>query len=348
MVQLFHQGDDFSAISDAAAYAGLTAELLVTDTETGERSVLPMENTGSAFMAIYPNQAPKTYTAQAIVSGSAYYSESPRQTIPFTNTPPVVAASLLDARTLKRGETPEIFYLNEYFTDGDGDPLTYTIVAKTGESPADVKDQVLTVTPARPGDNHITIKASDGRGGEVTAEFPVTVTSFWRYHQKPILIIAGIAVVLLAAYLLLLWAAKKKRRSLTPSDEPSPMTGAKFSGGRFEGYFLSTRSGGDIPVLFWNAAYIDNKHGVTLGELFSMLDVREKLPESHKMYFEAGRDQNVIFFHNTYAVVSIGKKDVPAGKKEILRFDDRLYIVFEDNATEIEIRYIRVGRRRTA
>ncbi len=118
-----------------------------------------------------------------------------------------------------------------------------------------------------------------------------------------------------------------------------------FSNAVFEGYFLSTLSGNEIPVLNWGASYIDNKKSITLGELFHILDVTEKLPESHKIYIGAGKNGTVLFYHDTDCVITCKGKDIPKKKKEILQYEDKIYITFEDNVTEMELRYKRKRKR---
>jgi hypothetical protein len=119
----------------------------------------------------------------------------------------------------------------------------------------------------------------------------------------------------------------------------------KFTDARFEGYFINTLSGNEIPILNWNASYIEDRHTISLGEMLHMLDVNEKLPEAHKIYFTAGNNNMVVFHHSTDCIVNITDEEVPRGKREVLNYDSNLFIIFEDHSTEIEIRYKRVKSR---
>ena len=103
--------------------------------------------------------------------------------------------------------------------------------------------------------------------------------------------VGSIFIVLLIVYILL---TRIRHRGQPPA---SPL-GPGFSGARFEGYFLNTRSGKEIPVLNWHASCIENKKMMTLSEMFKMLDVEEKLPEANRIYFEAvfnGREVEIRF-----------------------------------------------------
>ncbi len=55
---------------------------------------------------------------------------------------------------------------------------------------------------------------------------------------------------------------------------------------------------------------------ITLGELFHILDVTEKLPEAHKIYIGAGKNGTVLFYHDTDCVITYKGKDIPKKKKK--------------------------------
>ena len=144
-----------------------------------------------------------------------------------------------------------------------------------------------------------------------------------------------------------LFVIKKRPQPQQQIQQEQPIFSGEtiFSNAVFEGYFLSTLSGNEIPVLNWGASYIDNKKSITLGELFHILDVTEKLPESHKIYIGAGKNGTVLFYHDTDCVITCKGKDIPKKKKEILQYEDKIYITFEDNVTEMELRYKRKRKR---
>lgn len=95
------------------------------------------------------------------------------------NRPPRLITTLPNL-TLPTGRSSQ-FMLNTYFTDDDGDGLTYSI---TSSAPSLVSASVnasglITIQAlpsASPGTATITIAANDGRGGTVTGTFTVTVT----------------------------------------------------------------------------------------------------------------------------------------------------------------------------
>ena len=99
-----------------------------------------------------PNRAPTT-------SG-----EIPAQTIP--------------AETLAQGESV-LVDVAEYFSDPDGDPLTYETTSSDIEvATVTVSESVVSLTALRPGSAEITVSVRDPAGGTATLSFTVTIEGF--------------------------------------------------------------------------------------------------------------------------------------------------------------------------
>ena len=253
--------------------------------------------------------------------------------INVTNTPPVFVGSVSDM--LLRDNDPKILNLNDMFYDAEGHHLSFEVIGDY----VDIIDDFLIIDIQTIQNLNFIVIATDEIGAYLEQNFDIRVVSFWAYHQIAFLIIGIIFLILFLIYLL--FARRIKEEPIIPILYNNQL----FKEARFEGYFLETLSGNEVPILSWGAAYIENKNIISLGEMFSMLEVEEKLPEAHKIFFEAGNNSTVIFYHMTDCVVSLEKRDVPKGKKEVLKFDSKLYIVFEDHVTEIELRYKRIRKR---
>lgn len=188
------------------------------------------------------------------------------------------------------------------------------------------------------------INVTDGRTGYLLGTLNFDVQPFWLYHRNFLLgtgAIFSILLILLAVYL-----RRSKDKVIPIKAEPAVSSyNHKFNNARFEGYFLNTKSGIEIPVLTWPANYINSKSDISLGEMLNMLDVTENRSEAHKIFFQAGNNDTVIFHHNTECIITIGRRNVAHGQKEVLKYDDKIYITFEDHATELEVRYKRVRKR---
>lgn len=89
------------------------------------------------------------------------------------NTTP--AAGSISNIYLRPNGQPAVIRLEDYFSDADGDALTYTIQSSRPDVAAAVYGDALTVTPGVHGDSTITIIGDDGFGGSVSSRFDVTV-----------------------------------------------------------------------------------------------------------------------------------------------------------------------------
>ena len=357
--RLYRQGGN-NALLSQRYFTDATAQLIVTNLVNGHSRTIPMENTGESFTTIVDNTVLGDTEFQVVVSVEGLSMASSVQTITLTNTPPTIVQPIEPSRILRQNNYVTL-NLSDFFYDADGDTLSFEIFAATNDAGnaynisasletsgnslerITLEGQILTIDASTRGNEDLMIHVSDGRGGITTHHVTFEVLPFWLYHGLAILIIAIIFLVLLSVYLLV--TRHMKRPKSTETFVQPLVSTSRFADAKFEGYFLNTLSGREIPILNWNASYIGNKNRISLGEMFGMMEVEEKLPESNKMIFEAGGNQNVIFYHNTDSVVSISGRDIPRNKKEVLSYGNNMYIVFEDGSTEIEIRYKRTKRR---
>lgn len=97
----------------------------------------------------------------------------------LANSAPTV--STIPAQSTVRG-TNKTVALSNYFSDVDGDALTYSASSNAvSVATVAVSGSILTITPAGLGSATITVTASDGKDGTVSTNFTVTVT-----NQAPI------------------------------------------------------------------------------------------------------------------------------------------------------------------
>ncbi len=333
-----YQTDTGEIITDKKLYENMTGELTVTDTKTGEKQKINMGNAGNAMLASFENSNPKQYRFEATVKNGLYQ----RKTIPYgielSNTLPYITEKK-EINLLQKRQTQQID-LNQYFKEDDGDTLVY----QTESTDCNIDKNILLINTEKEQPKQVNLYVSDGRGGVITETLTFHRLPFWLHYKNVVLIILLLFITLLLFYLFII---KKRPQPQQQIQQEQPIFSGEtiFSNAVFEGYFLSTLSGNEIPVLNWGASYIDNKKSITLGELFHILDVTEKLPEAHKIYIGAGKNGTVLFYHDTDCVITCKGKDIPKKKKEILQYEDKVYITFEDNVTEMELRYKRKRKR---
>ena len=89
-----------------------------------------------------------------------------------------IPAQTIPAETLAQGESVRVD-VAEYFSDPDGDPLTYETTSSDIEvATVSVSESVVSLIALRPGSVEITVSVRDPMGGTATLSFTVTIEGF--------------------------------------------------------------------------------------------------------------------------------------------------------------------------
>ena len=156
---MFIVRDDTDAAKDIVR-SGAPAALSFSDA-CAESCLIPA--TGTARLTLDIGTAPgATLTLSSVVAEEA-----------GTNQPPVQAAALPDI-SVRQGESVTMD-LSSYFTDPDGDALTFDFMNAPGAQMG-VSNGVLTVTGVTPGSSQSVVYASDGSSIVQSNLFTITVT----------------------------------------------------------------------------------------------------------------------------------------------------------------------------
>jgi len=306
---------------------------------------IPMSSVGNHFEATFQNRNPG-YTDITVTAtdrrGRLFSFEM--ENVLFTNNAPLVLSGL-DVTVLNLPYTGQtLFDLNDFFIDEDGGNLSFALVGENDATDITIyNDYMLSVSPSSTR-NEFIIAAYDDRGGRTETTFIAVVpfAVFYRIHIIIGLIATVVVLVMVCLYLLY---NKNKTPVILPDNQEVKSVYTRFNNTRFEGYFLNTKSGNEIPVLFWNASHIENRNTVSLGELLRLMEVDEDLPESDRIFFNAGNNNSIVFSHDTNCIVTIKNQNIPRSKRILLQYDDKIYITFENHATELEVRYKRTRKR---
>lgn len=308
---------DGGLLQDRDTLEPLKADLVVRDS-SGQETAVPMKlEQDNRFRADYTFKTSGVYSWSVRLNGADFYRSAQGSERKVANAAPEALNG--DSLSFKKEDGLQTIRLSGYFADANGDPLSYRIASEASDSyEARIEGEELLLKAKRSGKMEIAVEATDPEGGTATNAIRIEVRSLWERYLR----IGAIAAAVLAIGALLYWRFRPK---------PS------FSG-RLEGYFLETASGNDIPVKYWPLTSFEERK-LTLKRLFASLDVHEPLPETERIVFEAKADGMIAITHHTRCTVSIGTVPVPSGSKAVLRYNEKLYITFEDGITEIEIRY---------
>ncbi|MBN3524108.1 VWA domain-containing protein [Paenibacillus apiarius] len=307
------------ALADKDVYRNLEAELVIKDRKTNKEERVQMDNNGAGFTAEYQFRVSGAYDWKVVMNGPYFFRETAGSHLDITNKAPLATGLTSIEISKEDGEAKLDF--SRYFTDPNGDELTYKIAAGKREDriEARVDGTWLFLSPLRSGSAVLTVTATDPEGGTVTGDLNITITSVWDRY----LIIGGCALAALIAAGVL-FALLRPKPAFT---------------GRLEGYFLNTASGNEVPVKYWPLTSLGKARRVSLQQLFARLDVNEPLPEAANIVFEAGKNGTLRVKHRTNCTVAKGRTPLKPNHTEILEYNDKLYITFEDGITEIELRF---------
>ena len=108
------------------------------------------------------------------------------------NTPPTTVGTIPD-QTLTEGGTAVTVDVSGYFSDPDGDTLTYAaeLLNNSTIATVSVSSATVTITPATTGEATIVVIATDTSGANATQKFAITVnpsqrcTNTCRHHPGP-------------------------------------------------------------------------------------------------------------------------------------------------------------------
>ncbi|WP_237179341.1 vWA domain-containing protein [Paenibacillus sp. MMS18-CY102] len=308
------------SLEDGDVYKGVLAELIITDAASKKATRLPMalSSDGKKFEVKHTFAHSGQYAWKVEMTGKDFYRHVEGTPFKAVNKGPE-AVKGNSTLSLSKQDGKKTLLLSDHFRDANQDKLAYQLVSNDGnELQASVEGDQLLIEPLRSGNGTLTVKATDPEGLTASFELSVKVTSIW----NQILRVGGVILILLAGAFFLYWRFRPK---------------ASFRG-RLEGYFLATASGSDIPVKYWPlTAFGQGK--VTLQQLFDSLHVHEVVPESARVVFEPSKNNGLFVTHRTRCTVTIGRTPLEPGRKAELKYNDKLYITFEDGFTEIELRY---------
>ncbi|MCG7316189.1 vWA domain-containing protein [Brevibacillus laterosporus] len=296
----------------------LKAEFITVHLATKQEQRTPMNLVGDEWKLEHVFKQSGDYTWKIRMEGPDFYRETSVEKLHVGNLAPQATAQRTISISKESGESG--IDLGKYFTDANQDTLTYKIITAPDESVSSlsIQDQTLHITPLTTGTTTLTITAIDPDGEQATSELSLIITSVWDKY----LVIGGIllATALIGGIIYLIVRPKPKLS------------------GKLEGYFLQTASGNDIPVTYWPLSSFPQRR-ITLQELFRSLNVNEPLPEAAYIVFEAGKNGTLLVKNNSNCILVRGTTLLRINKKEILTYNDKLYITFEDEITEIELRY---------
>ena len=233
-----------------------------------------------------------------------------------------------DSRTLREGEWT--LCLAHYFTDSDGDILTYSITDRPQGADVRLEGNLLSILPRSVGTHCVGIQVSDGETA-VQYVYRMEIIPLWKiYWWVPI------PVLILAA--LLLWKIFHR-----PKPELERLTEEKkqnhFSG-KLDAYFiLQPEEEEEIPPLSFRMNKVKDSR-VSLGDLFGAYPKQAAALGLDDIFLIADENHRMVLFHRSKAGVMVGSAIACMQIQYSVSFGDIIYITSPTGDYDLEIHYV--------
>ncbi len=222
----------------------------------------------------------------------------------------------------------DTFNLDEYFSDPNGDPLTYSLMAVEGDSlHYELNHNELTLTPKHIGEISFKVVATDEEGETAISQLSeIAVLPVWRYYLPITLIIS--ACILLAIIGVIAYILRKKMNA------PKPVYSGKINV-----YFTKTPEDIEIEPLTFSFFQMA-PHKITLNDLLEGAGYKIEEIEAKHIYFEPGFDRQIVFSHESQNAVMIGSSIACRKLKYSIAYGSKLYITAADESYDLEIHFV--------
>ena len=179
-------GDDVS-VDDASPYFSDPDGDILTYTATSSNTGLATASvSGSTVTVNGVAEGSATITVTATDPGGLSATQSFDVTVDRANQSPVAVGSISD-RLVNVGDNVSVNDVSPYFSDPDGDILTYTAASSNmGLATASVSGSTVTVNGVAEGSATITVTATDPGGLYATQSFDVTIRDGGGGNQSPV------------------------------------------------------------------------------------------------------------------------------------------------------------------
>ena len=247
--------------------------------------------------------------------------------IEVTNTIPSGSIPEKDSTIL---EGDRILCLDDYFADGDGDTLSYSIVDVQKGIDASLDGNLLTVSPQGVGTYIVAIQVSDGES-TIQYAYRIRILPLWQVYWWLILLAVAVIVIIL-------WRLTHK-----PKPELERLTEEKKQNhfcGKLDAYFvLQPPENEEIPPLSFQMNKVKDSR-VSLGSLFGNYPEQAKMLELDEIFLIADENRSMVLYHRSKSGVMVGNTIACMQIQYSIHFGDIIYITSPDGNYDLEIHYI--------
>lgn len=169
--------DDVITIDGSDIFLDADNDVLIVNVSSSDESIATVQINAQTITVLPIAAGVSTITVQADDGKGGQVSTSFLVTVitPTVNHSPKVAKTISNQRATMGGDSWNVL-VNDIFSDDDNDPLTLTVSSSnSGVVTANLDGTSLKITQLSLGTSIITITADDGKGGQVSTSFIVSV-----------------------------------------------------------------------------------------------------------------------------------------------------------------------------
>ncbi len=231
----------------------------------------------------------------------------------------------------------QMFPLDEYFSDPDGDNLTYALKESLGNTEkkpllAELNDGILRIKPVKSGKGIVELNVTDGEA-VFTYIYEAEVIPLWKVYWWVIVLLAVLCAVLFWKFK---HKAKPELKQLVADTRKNQFCG------KLDAYFTVQPETEEeiLPLSFSMIQFTDNK--LSLDLLFKAYPEAIEALELDAIYLVADEERRMVLYHNSKSSVMIGNAIACKEIQYSVSFGDVIYITSPDNHYDLELHYIAV------
>ena len=313
-----------------AGFYGLFSWELSTDSDTVQRDIETdkIEALDEMIKGNIRFTHSGIYTLQGTLSDE-YGSYIFPVNIEVTNTIP--SGSIPEKAALLKKE--QVYHLNDYFSDVNGDGLLYSIPdGQEDEVLIHLDGDKLTLTPQSTGRHIVTIQISDGEDA-IQYTYRLEVLAWWQVYWWVILIVLAVFAAIIGK---LMYKPKPELERLTEKKKQY-----HFSG-KLNAYFLQQpQDSEEIPPLYFQMNRVKDGR-VSLGDLFGDYPEQIDALQLNSIFLIADENHSMILYHTSKSAVFVGNSIACRQIQYSIHFGDVIFITSPDGDYDLEIHYVAV------
>lgn len=231
----------------------------------------------------------------------------------------------------------QMFPLDEYFSDPDGDNLTYALKESLGNTEkkplqAELNDGILRIKPVKSGKGIVELNVTDGEA-IFTYIYEAEVIPLWKVYWWVIVLLAVLCAVLFWKFK---HKAKPELKQLVADTRKNQFCG------KLDAYFTVQPETEEeiLPLSFSMIQFTDNK--LSLDLLFKAYPEAIEALELDAIYLVADEERRMVLYHNSKSSVMIGNAIACKEIQYSVSFGDVIYITSPNKHYDLELHYIAV------